>query len=137
MMSRRSKTILFVVSGAIVLSCGLCGGCFVQSFRELPKVQAAAESFMDQLKAAQIDEAYAATAPDFKAATGLEGFRAELVRFPALTKQDSRSMGGCRIFNGNQAQVGYSIVSPPNAVTMSLTLGKVDGGWKVSGLHVP
>ena len=74
-MSRRFKTVLYILGASILLSCGLCGGCLYQAYRDIPAVEAASVAFLDRLVQGKIDEAYESTAPALRKEISLERFR--------------------------------------------------------------
>lgn len=136
-MTRRMKTLVYVVAGSMVLSCALCGGCLNQGVRELPKARAASDAFMDLLAAGKVDDAYASASPALKAVTTPEKFQEAVNGLAALKNQAGRATRAWRIYNMNQAQVGYFIPNPPNPLTITINLKKSDAGWKVLGFSVP
>jgi hypothetical protein len=136
-MTRRTKIVLSVTIGGILLLCGGCGAMFLQLFREMPHVLAGSDAFLDELGRGRIDEAYRATAPAFQAAVTPDRFRAIVAQYPVLTKQDRRTVGNYRIQNFSTGTVQYTIANANNSVSLTLVLGKIDGRWKVLGLNLP
>jgi hypothetical protein len=136
-MSRRMKTVLYIALGGILLPCGTCGGCFYMSFREIPGARKSADAFMDLIGQGRVDDAYAATAPAFRAAVSLERFREIVARYPAFTKQERRSMDGLRVYNGRRAIARYNVANAQNTLSLTLALSKVDGQWRVESVNLP
>src|SRR6266480_1480280 len=96
-----TKILVIVLICVGVLGLLGCLGCFGFGFwafktasKELEGSQAAADSFFDQLKANQIQQAYQSTSADFKNQQTLDQFTAFVAANPILTKHTSRTAGG-------------------------------------------
>lgn len=135
--------VLSIVGGLGLLVVLACAGLIYWGsgmFAELQVAQAGADTFLDQLAAGKVDEAYRATAPAFQAKTTAEEFQKLVEQYPAFTDQTRRSTGGMRIYQRPgepQAVIQYNLAGPHNSVSVALSLVKVGDQWKVEGVNVP
>ena len=136
-MTSRTKIVLSLTAGLILLAGAVCGGCLYQGVVDVSEVARVSDAFMDDLAAGRLEAAYASTAQATKAVTTEEAFRAAYDFYPALKNQAGRAPGRWRIRNGDQAEVLYRIPNPPNPVTMSVSLRKEGGRWRVQGFGLP
>jgi hypothetical protein len=142
-MKRGTKILLFSLLGAGGLIFLVCGGLIfvgIKGLQELPKALASSDAFMDQLKTGDVEEAYKATTVEFKASMDLDRFRDFVAKYPAFTKQSSRTVGGMRLFatgQGPRAQIQYNLSNPNNTLSLVVILKGVDGKWKVESLNLP
>lgn len=141
------RKILWVVLGTTVgffLLCVLpCGGLVLfgsRMFGELNVARVTGEAFMENLRKQNIDDAYALTAPEFRARVTSKELRRTVDRYPAFTTQTNRSMGGLRILQkpaGPQAIIQYHLSAPNNTLTVTLILVKVQDQWRVESMNIP
>ena len=99
-----------------------CAGVFVavalwasKVFKtDIPAATTAANEFLDLIQENRIDEAYAKTSPEFKAAQSREQFATFIKRYETFAKSTSRALNGARIFQGTkkQAFVQMTLQSP-------------------------
>ena len=136
-MSRGAKIALGLVAGSFLLAGGVCGGCLYRGKVDVAEIRRVADAFMDDLAAGRLEAAYASTARAMKAGSSQEAFQAAYDFYPALKNQAGRAVGRWRIYNGDQAEVLYRIPNPPNPVTMSVSLRKEGGHWRVQGFGIP
>ena len=136
-MTRRTKIVLSLAAGSILLAGGVCGGCLSLVAVDVAELARVSDAFMDDLAAGRLEAAYASTAQAMKVVTTQEAFRAAYDFYPALRNQAGRETGRWRIRNGDQAEVLYRIPNPPNPVTMSVSLRKEQGQWRVQGFGIP
>ena len=123
-----------------VLACGGGGYWFYTKMQaESPAVTAAAEAFLDALKANHIKEAYDQTASQYKQRTTLEQFTSLLKAYPALTDYTSRTITANFAFSGTDqgaATVMIQLQTKKEDRVCSLTLMKEQGVWKVAQVQV-
>jgi hypothetical protein len=142
-MTRGTKILIFSLIGGGLFLVLICDGLIFlgfQGYKEIPKVLASSDRFMDQLNANQVEAAYKATTAEFQAAETLNFFKTLVARYPAFTKQATRSMSGVRInttSRGIRATVQYNLTNPNNTLSMSLTLKNDNGTWKVEEINLP
>ena len=122
----------------------VCGGCGIWLFKsiatDIPPAQAAANVFMDDLKADRVDPAYASTSSGFKSTESLEKFRDFVKRLDTFKTQTSRSFDSSMIHHGTygkQATLKMTLHAPNNAMSCTLTMVEENGQWKVQRLNVP
>lgn len=122
----------------------VCGGCSIWMFKsiatDIPPAQAAADAFMDDLKADRIDAAYAATSSTFKGTTSPEKFREFVNRFDTLKTQTSRSFNNSMVHHGTsgkQVTLKMTLHAPNNAMSCTMIMVEENGQWKVLRLNVP
>jgi hypothetical protein len=145
--SRRKSSlplILALIGGGVLLLVLVCGGVVFSLFRglsqEIPAAQASAEVFLQDLRANNIDAAYAQTTPEFQSKTSPEEFRAFLKAFPAFTTHESSSLafqGMHTGTGGSYARFHASLLSPNGASSCTLTLRKQGEAWRVHHLNTP
>jgi hypothetical protein len=124
----------------VAACCGLGYWGFKTATKELESSQAAAETFLDQLKAGQIQQAYQSTSADFKAQQTFEQFSAFVTQNPNLTAHTSRTMGGFNFSTVNgvkTATLPYTLSGPTGATNCTITLTDSGAGWQVSKVTVP
>jgi hypothetical protein len=152
---RRSsnKTVLVVLGiGAVVICVGLviCGGLVFFGFRalsqgmssfttlvnEIQAAQAVADTFLRDLGAGRVDEAYANTTKDFQARQSLAAFRDYVSKYPALKNYQSQAL----TINNPSATLAtfQGTASGPNG-QVSFTVQVIKDGqtWKVDRFTIP
>ena len=135
-MTRRTKTVLALAVGSVLLVGGL-GARIYLGKREISRVQAVADAFMDQLSQGRVDDAYAATSLAFKDTTTPEAFRAMVAQYPAITKPTPRTVVSVRVDQGGKATVLYNLASPQDTLPVKLVLGKGGDEWRVLSFALP
>jgi hypothetical protein len=134
--------ILGVVGGVVLLVVLGCAGLIywgVNKFSQFPNLTTEADRFLDDLKTAQVDAAYARTSRNFKRAQAPAQFQAFLKQFPAFTNQTSRRYTGFNIFSGvggARGTIHATAIGPGNSVSFTLILVEEDGQWKVDQLTI-
>jgi hypothetical protein len=136
--------VLICVGVLGLLGCAACFGfgfwAFKTASKELEASQAAADSFFDQLKANQIQQAYQSTSADFKNQQTLAQFTAFVTANPILTQHTSRTMGGFNfstVNNVKTATMPYTLTGPTGNTNCTLTLTDSGTGWQVKSLTIP
>ena len=102
--------------------------------------QAAADQFVDEIRAGQIDAAYARTTNSFQAIRTPDQFREFVKQYPALTTYTSRTAGGVFINKTpglTTATVRVTVLGPGNSLSFTLILNKQNESWKVDQFNVP
>jgi hypothetical protein len=139
------KTLIIVLSivGGLVLLCGLsCVGFGVWAFKkygDLPQVAVNAELFGENIATDDIAAAYAQTSRGFQEKQTLEEFKALLQRYPSLKSATSHTLSNMDVKetpNGMEAHVQEIVSGPNGSNTVSLTLVKEEGLWKVDSISV-
>jgi hypothetical protein len=128
-----------------LLGCLACFGfgfwAFKTGVKELEGSQAAADSFLDQLKANQVQQAYDSASADFKSQQTLAQFTAFVAANPILTKHTSRAMAAgfnfSAVNNVKTATIPYTLSGPTGDTTCTVTLTDSGTGWQVSKLDLP
>jgi hypothetical protein len=137
--------VLVCVGVAGLLGCLACFGlgfwAVKTATKEIEASQAAADSFFDQLKANQIQQAYQSTSADFKNQQTLVQFTAFVAANPILTQHTTRTMGGgfnvSAVNNVKTATLPYTLSGPTGNTTCTVTLTDSGTGWQVSKLDLP
>jgi hypothetical protein len=128
------------IAGAVCLVCCGAGVWFFSSMAaEVPVATAAADEFLDDLKAQRIDEAYSRTTTAFQNASTIENFRGLLQAAPIVTGHTTRQVQLSRIFkntNGSIATFRVTFTSQDSSGGATLTMAKEDDQWKVMGLNI-
>jgi hypothetical protein len=124
----------------VAACCGLGYWGIKTGMKEIEGAQAAAESFMDQLKAGQLQPAYQSTAADFKTKQTFEQFSTFLTKNPNFTAHTSRNQSGFNFSNVNNvktATLQYTLNGPTGATNCTVTVTDSGSGWQVSNVTVP
>jgi len=124
----------------VVACCGLGIWGFNTAKKELEASQAAADAFLDKLKANQVQQAYDSGSADFKSQQTLDQFTKFVAANPVLTKHTSRTMGGFNfstVNNVKTATIPYTLSGPDGNTTCTLTLTDSGSGWEVKSLTIP
>jgi hypothetical protein len=143
--SNKTLFIILGVVGGVLLLCIL--GCVglaywgFSTFSSLSEPTAEANAFLDNLKAGQVDAAYARTTRVFKTAQTPQQFQNFVNQYPALTTQTSRTFTGFNIYTGtggSRANLHVAVnAGPTNAFAFTLVFTQEDGQWKVDQITVP
>lgn len=86
-----------------------------------------ATRFLDQIRAGQLDAAYAATDANFKSYTGRDEFRKLVKKNPALAKP---------IAPAESAPPNYAFKPADGNATIRVGLGYEENAWKVTSLKI-
>lgn len=144
-----TKVLIIVLVCVAVIGLLGCLACFGFGFwafntakKELEASQAAADSFFDQLKANQIQQAYQSTSSDFKTQQTLAQFTKFVTANPILTQHTSRNadMGGFNLSavnNVKTATLPYTLSGPTGNTNCTITLTDSGAGWQVKNLTIP
>lgn len=142
-----SRTLWYVLGGAGCFCVLICGGViafavwgFKAFTRDLPDIQAASDRYLDAIKSGKLDDAYSMTSAGYRNRTTTDQFAAFVKQFGALSRHQSRSMNGFRVFNGTagkQATLQMTLHEPGNAMNCTLLLVDENGAWKVDRFTVP
>ncbi len=143
--ANKAIIIVLAVIGAIgLLSIAACGGCVFWGYRavtrDIPPAQAAANAFLDDLKANRVDAAYASTSSSFKSAQSLDQFREFVKKFDGFRTNTSRSFDSSMVnqtTSGKRVRLKMTLTSPNNAMTCSLTTLEENGQCKIESVTVP
>jgi hypothetical protein len=141
---RRVWLIVLLAVGIPVL-CGLvcCGGLGYLGWGAVKGVLAATENaktFLSDLSAKRVDEAYKSTSSGFKKSSTLDDFRTFVAKYPAFTGSSNPAFSGWQLLQGpgpKKTVVRATVVSGANSVTCTITLVMEDDVWKVDGFTVP
>jgi hypothetical protein len=124
----------------VAACCGLGYWGIKTATKELEASQAAADSFLDQLKTGQLQQAYQSTSTDFKSKQTFEQFSEFVKKNPNLTAHTTRTMGAFNysaVNNVKTATLPYTLNGPTGSTTCTLTVTDSGSGWQVSNLTAP
>lgn len=143
--SPRKKTlymILALLAGVLLVGIAACAGLLSWGtglVGELPKAQASASKFLDDIDAGLLADAYESAAPSFRARLTRDQFAAFVKDHPVLRNQKKRTMAGMRIYQkpaGETVMINYDMADGDNSLALLLALTKVDGRWRIASIHV-
>lgn len=136
--------VLAIVGFFGMLMIALCAGCGIWMFksftRDIPPAQAAANAFLDDLKADRIDAAYNSASTAFKSAQSLDQFREFVKKFETFKTHASRSFDYNQInqtTSGKRATFKLTLTSPNNAMSCTMVVFEENAVWKVERVSVP
>lgn len=119
--------------GVCLLSALMLTGCSGGGGGSAPSPddgRAVAATFLDQIRAGQVDQAWAGTTPEFKSMLGLEGFRSYVRKNPE--SKAPAEFVACVPKPANGLDLAESSFrSTKSAKTLKVLLGKDAGTWKV------
>jgi len=95
----------------------------------------AARAQLAEIRAGNLDAAYARTAPSYQAAHGASAFAAFVARHPGL-KGNTDSTFTSRSVENDRATLSGTLSHAAGTESVVYELVKEDGGWKVSGIAV-
>jgi len=129
------------LSAMVGAGCGGTGGAAVDD------AQAAAERFLDELRAGRVAPAWEGASSEFKSLMGVESLRDYVKAHPAL-KADARFEEARPVGGGASTECVFHATAPATArtrgkpaqaaspATIRVLLARGDGGWKVERLAV-
>jgi uncharacterized protein DUF4864 len=152
--------VLGVVVGALLLVGLVCAGLGFFAFRtasvavqqaaqaaaaedaadaEIQQAENVVQTFLESLKAGQVDGAYGSTTPAFRAKQTLEQFKAFVGQNPLLTKwADTESDDPNHQAGVARMTIPYTLNDNNNrALKVTFYLANDNGVWKVDGLTIP
>ena len=142
-----AKTLIIIFSiigGFAFLAILVCGGFIFWGIRsfggDMAGAQAAADQFINEIRAGQTDAAYGETTNNFQAIKTLDQFREFVKQYPALTTYTSRTSGGVFINKTpgvSIATVRTTVIGPGNSLSFTLILNKQNESWKVDQFNIP
>lgn len=144
--SSTGKTVLIIAligCGGLVVLALACGGIgywyYQKSQKDMPAAQAAAEAFLDALKAHKIDAAYDQTSSAYQKTMPKDQFANYLKAFPALTDWTSRSVQlgfAVPVKDSGMANVIMQLQSKQGPKMCTIMLMKEGNDWKVQQITV-
>lgn len=146
MASWSSKKTLYMIlglaAGMLVVAIAACAGLLswgTALVGELPRAQAAASKFLDDIEEGELDHAYDAAAPTFRARFSAKEFAALVKKHPVLRKQTNRAMTGMRIYqrpSGEQATIDYRVADDQKPLSLVISVMKIGGQWRIANFIV-
>lgn len=144
---RKLWVILGICGAVAALGLAACGGLVIYGaaaardmFRQIGPATAAAEAFLNQIQAGQVQPAYQSSSSGFRSAQTPEQFAAFVAKFPALGGHTGRAVSGTNMmtFNGvRRFRIQYTLTAPNTGANCTLTLVEQNGAWVVDTLTVP
>ncbi|HZU35496.1 MAG TPA: hypothetical protein VFA18_06300 [Gemmataceae bacterium] len=129
--------------GGLVLVVAICGGVgywfYTKMQAEAPGARAAAEAFLDDVKANHIDAAYARMSQQYHKTMTHADFVNYLKAFPVLASYTSRNVMmtvAMPIKDSGAATITMQLQSPKGMQMCTITLIKEGGDWKIQQLQV-
>jgi len=125
-MKKLGKVLLVVLAMVVVLV-----GLVFWGTRGLPE---AADSFFGLIRDGKVHDAYLATAEEFQAATGVDGFQ-QFLQTTSLSEFQSASWSS-RSISGDTGQLEGSVTTRTGAqIPLRLDLVKENGAWRILAVH--
>jgi len=130
-----------VLVGVIAaVSCiGVCGACVGGSMMLTQGAETEVQGFFSDLRANDVDAAYARTSPAYQQAHAIEAFRQAVVDIPVTTRQTGVTVTGRNVNAGGNLAVsldGFLIVPERGQMPVEVRCVRVGERWLVDAVTI-